>query len=321
MIINGGTINGGTIFDKSQGLYTFDTFTFTNANVWGRTGPTLSQTQTAYGNATFTWLNNPNYFTVSGGIQTWTVPKTGTYRITAYGAQGSPATASSGGVGAVIQGDFSLTEGEKIDILVGQSANVAAARIYKSSPGGGGTFVIKDTVGTPTTSDILVIAGGGGGTGSEFQANANANVTTSGTRAGPSFSFGSGGTNGGGGTAGDSSSGAGAGFTGNGAGGGGGIRYTSGGLGGIVSATYAPGGGGFGGGASVVNGLLFRYGGGGGYSGGGGSGTSGNTDGSGITTGNYGGGGGSYNNGTNQVNRTGAQGNFGNGKVIVTFIG
>ena len=321
MIIQGTTIYGGRLYDKSAGLYAFSTFTFNNDSVWNRTGPTINQLKNDYGNATFTWLDNTSYYNVSSGIQLWTVPLSGTYRITAYGAQGAPTLPTAGGVGAIIQGDFTLTEGEKIKILVGTSANIASARLYRDSSGGGGTFVVKDTVSQPTTSDILVIAGGGGGTGSAFISNANANVGTSGKTAAGSFSFnGVGGTNGSGGgqSTGATANGAGAGFTGNGAanGTGGGIAFIFGGFGGAVNSTYAPGGGGFGGGGAPNNGDLNRFAGGGGYSGGGAS----DAIGSGPNSTVCGGGGGSYNNGSNQINQSDAQGNFGNGKVIITKI-
>lgn len=322
MIIQGTTIYGGRLYDKSAGLYPFTTFTFNNDSVWNRTGPTINQLKNDYGNATFTWLDNTSYYNVSSGIQLWTVPLSGTYRITAYGAQGAPTLPTAGGVGAIIQGDFTLTEGEKIKILVGTSANIASARLYRDSPGGGGTFVVKDTVSQPTTSDILVIAGGGGGTGSAFISNANANVGTSGKTAAGSFSFnGVGGTNGNGGgqSTGATANGAGGGFTGNGASNGGtagGIAFIFGGFGGAVNSTYAPGGGGFGGGGAPNNGDLNRFAGGGGYSGGGAS----DAIGSGPNSTVCGGGGGSYNNGSNQINQSDAQGNFGNGKVIITKI-
>ena len=322
MIIQGGTIQGGRITDAPDSLYQFSTFTFTNANVWGRTGPTLTNCQTSYGNATFTWLNNSDYFTVTNGIQLWTVPRSGTYTVTAYGAQGAPTMATAGGVGAVIQGDFALVKGDKIKILVGQSANIASARLYRDSSGGGGSFVVKNTINAPTASDILVIAGGGAGTGSAFISNANASITSSGkTASGGSFN-GVGGTGGAGGgqSIGATANGAGGGFTGNGASNGGnagGRGFIFGGAGGDINTTYAPGGGGFGGGGAPNNGDNNRMGGGGGYSGGGASDAVGNT----ATSTLCGGGGGSYNNGTNQSNQSDAQGNFGNGKVIVTFIG
>jgi hypothetical protein len=308
----------------SGNLYVFTTFTFTNANTSGNTGPNLSTFLANYNTVTYPWLSNASFFTASNGIQTWTVPTTGTYRIVAKGAQGAPYSASAGGVGAVIQGDFALTQGETIKILVGQTARPPAARAGRNGSGGGGTFVVKSNVSTPSTADILVIAGGGGGCGTAFVANANASITANGRNAsGSSIYNGIGGTggNGGGQSAGATVNGAGGGFIGNGASNSataaGGRAYIFGGNGGVVSATYAPEGGGFGGGGAPGNGDFNRMGGGGGYSGGGASDAIGTT----ATSTLAGGGGGSYNNGTNQINATDSSGNFGNGSVIVTFIG
>jgi len=51
-------------------------------------------------------------FNYTGSIETWTVPTTGLYHITAYGAQGgSGAYGQSGGYGDEIGGDFNLTGG------------------------------------------------------------------------------------------------------------------------------------------------------------------------------------------------------------------
>ena len=79
------------------------------------------------------------------GIQEWTVPKTGIYRIEVWGAQGGNTTESSGGKGAYISSHHDLVAGEKIKILVGQ----AGARDQRdpdndSGSGGGGTFVVKE---------------------------------------------------------------------------------------------------------------------------------------------------------------------------------
>ena len=306
----------------SGNLYAFTTFTFTNANTSGNTGPNLSTFLANYNTVTYPWLSNSSYFTASNGIQTWTVPATGTYRIVAKGAQGAPYSATAGGVGAVIQGDFSLTQGQTIKILVGQTARPPAARSGRNGSGGGGTFVVKSNVSTPSTADILVIAGGGGGCGTAFVANANAAITANGRNASGSAIYnGLGGTggNGGGQSTGATSNGAGGGFLGNGAanGIGGGFAYIFGGNGGAINATYSPEGGGFGGGGAPNNGDNNRMGGGGGYSGGGASDATGTT----ATSTLAGGGGGSYNNGTNQVNATDSGGNFGNGSVVVTFIG
>lgn len=328
---SGITIGPGIVFGDTippvEVLYTFTNFLFTNANTSGNLGPNISRATSFYtGNSFYsgnTWISDTNYYNVTNGIQTWTVPATGTYRIIAKGAQGAPYTASAGGVGAVIQGDFSLTKGEKINIVVGQTARPPAARAGRNGSGGGGTFVVKANVSTPSTADILVIAGGGGGCGTAFLPNANASITTSGRNSTGGSYIGLGGTNGNGGgqNTGATVNGGGGGFSGNGAANSvteaGGRAYRFGANGGVVNATYAPEGGGFGGGGAPGNGDNNRMAGGGGYSGGGASDAVGTT----ATSTLAGGGGGSYNNGTNQINLTDSSGNFGNGSVIVTFIG
>lgn len=277
-------------------------YTFTNAGAIGRTGPTQAQLNTAY---TSTPL--AGQVTSINGIQRWIVPTTGTYRIEAMGAQGSSATSSTGGLGAYMSGEFSLTAGDTLHILVGQNAPNTAGRENLSSSGGGGTFITKPP--HNTNGSILLIAGGGGGTGNERPATSNATTAQN----GQTGSHGSGGTGGNGGTSGTSTAGAGAGFFTNGSGGGGaGVSYISGGFGGPLQSTYSVNGGGFGGGGSVTSGGNSRLAGGGGYSGGSGSTTGGSS-----TTGFWGGGGGSYNSGTNQVNASGM--NSGHGMVIITF--
>jgi hypothetical protein len=242
----------------TSGLYAFTSpFTFTNAGIYGRTGPTLSQLRTAYSPS---WTDYTSNFNVSSGIQLWTVPKTGSYRIAAYGS-GSRAT-NQGGYGARITGTCTLTKDEVIYILVGQTCINATSS--GSHGGGGGTFVVR----TPynTNASIIVIAGGGGGGhsyahGSYGAYDGNASLTTSGTGGQAPGTYVAGGTGGNAGTSGyDNNQGAGF-FTGSTTA----SSFTSGGVGGNYS---TDGQGGFGGGGRHG---ITHGGGGGGYSGGGGS--------------------------------------------------
>ena len=79
----------------------------------------------------------PIDFTYTGSIVDYTVPTTDTYQIVAYGAQGSNAGFASnigtGGLGAEIGGDFSLTVGEELQIAVGGAGS-------DNGGGGGGSF-------------------------------------------------------------------------------------------------------------------------------------------------------------------------------------
>ena len=88
-----------------KGLYSFSSHTFTNCGATGRTGPTLANCKSSYDTV---WEGDTDFFNVqTQGIQEWTVPANGTYRIEAYGSQGG---GSSGGLGARMRGDFELAE-------------------------------------------------------------------------------------------------------------------------------------------------------------------------------------------------------------------
>lgn len=287
---------------STLGLYNFTSFTFTNGTQTGRFGPSLSNLLSAYDTNENPWLNDTEFFSSDDGIQLWTVPATGTYRIEAFGA-GTDHVSNQRG--ARLRGDFSLEEGDVIRILVGQQGTNFRC-------GSGGTFVVKNTVGNPTTNDILVIAGGNGGYSTTNHAimqgttsnNGQNSVTSSGTSAG--------GTNGGGGGQGGSCfAQSGAGFSGNGLGCDGAVAqsFLNGGVG-AVSGNAVNGEGGFGGGGTGRDNSNWRIGGGGGYSGGASAGNN---------SGNAGGGGGSFNSGTNQDNESGAH--AGHGKVEITFLG
>ena len=102
--------------------YAQTTLNFTNAAATGKDGPTQSQVNTAYDNTTLDDAVTIN----TQGIQEWTVPATATYTIEAYGAQGgrsyllSSTTWYDGGKGAKMVGDFTLTQGDVLKIVVGQ---------------------------------------------------------------------------------------------------------------------------------------------------------------------------------------------------------
>jgi len=123
---------------------------FSNCGGTGRTGPTQAQCDAAYAGT-----NLASEVTVTGGIQQWVVPSTGTYRIEAFGAQGNSAQAGRvGGRGARIRGDFRLDEGTVLRILVGHAGTGDGC----SGGGGGGSFVVL------ADNTPLLVAGGGAGT-------------------------------------------------------------------------------------------------------------------------------------------------------------
>jgi len=290
------------------------TYTFTNCGATGRLGPTQAQLNVGYSG-----LNSlTGLVSSTNGIQTFTVPTSGLYQIDAFGAKGgnSGGNVYSGANGARMSGQFSLTAGDILQIVVGQLGvnGTQSGSNYCGGGGGGGTFV-------RVNGTLVIAAGGGGGAGTgELGANGyNANpatISTTGNTANGTNNManGSPGSNGNGATGGNWYGG----------GGGGGLN-TNGGN--VVSGTIANGGqsflngsnggtgnsyngavggnGGFGGGGGSVMG----GGGGGGYSGGAG-GTHG-----GAWNATAGGGGGSFNSGLNQNNL--AVANSSDGKVIL----
>ena len=279
--------------------YAQTVYTFTNANKTGRYGPSQSDINSAYAGTNL--ANNVTINTT--GIQEWTVPASGVYTIEVWGARGGGASSSNYGKGARMKGDFSLTQGDVLRIVVGQMGGAS-----NSGSGGGGTFVAKKTGSNLSQSTALIVAGGGGGvytsSSNSYQEDA---VTSTNGQAGNQYS--SGGTNGSGGT-GSSNNGAsgGGGFTGNGTSGSWGTygeAFVNGAEGGNTSSS-AQCIGGFGGGGGT-HGNTGGGGGGGGYSGGGG----GNHG----TSGGNGGGGGSYNGGSNQSNEGGVWDSH--GKVVI----
>jgi hypothetical protein len=290
------------------GIGMSQTYTFTNCGATGQNGPSGAAITAEYDGTTLEGL-----VTGVAGIQYWTVPATGDYSIEVFGAQGG----DDGGLGARMYGEFALTAGQELKILVGQEGSSGNA-IHGS--GGGGTFVVLADGDVP-----LIVAGGGGGHGAGvpgLTAESDGSILTAGVTPGAGAP---GGIDGGGGGAGASSIG-GTAVTPGGdspssvwASGGGGFltkggacttgtvpggrAFVDGGQGGDEAGTsFSEGGFGGGGGAGD------RGAGGGGYSGGG-AGTN-NNDG--------GGGGGSYNDGVNQDNEAGF--NTGHGSVIITTL-
>ncbi len=266
--------------------------TFTNCNQTLENGPSQAQCDAAYPNGN--QLNGK--VTVTAGIQSWTVPSTGTYRIEAWGAEGGTQTPyGPGGKGAHVRGDIALTQGDVLKVLVGQMGKTGT---NYDVGGGGGTFVVKTMGNLP-----LMVAGGGGSPGNCGVANMPAQ---NGKGADGTGNGGTSGNNGGWcGCGGDGSGGGG--FNTNG-GGDGGKAFVNGGKG---ADTERPGQcvdsglGGFGGGGNGGNGGP----GGGGYQGGdaGGSAAPGQVS--------YGTGGKSLTTGNNKIQEDGIQ--AGHGKVTI----
>ena len=113
---------------------------FSNASATGKDGPTQAQVTAAYDNTTLDDAVTIN----TQGIQEWTVPATATYTIEAYGAQGGRSylyntnTWFDGGKGAKMVGDFDLSQGDVLKIVVGQQGVEFGSGTRGAGGGGGG---------------------------------------------------------------------------------------------------------------------------------------------------------------------------------------
>ncbi|MFH1723779.1 MAG: thrombospondin type 3 repeat-containing protein, partial [Elusimicrobiota bacterium] len=317
---------GGACGDVTALLDPPEEYQFTNCGKAGKEGPSQAQCDSSYSGT-----NLQGKVTVAGGIQQWTVPASGKYRVTALGGAGGKQTYSpgyEGGKGASMEGEFELTAGETLYILVGQKGeDTRVSTQDNAAPGGGGGTFVYGNAADPNP----LIAAGGGGSGARCNSGGagiqDGDSGTSGQRSGSLVNGGSAGNGGRSNYSGSSYwAGGGAGWLTDGTGGNnstdyvytgshaqggraprngayGGVRYTDGndegGDGGF--------GGGGGGGSDNMGG-----GGGGGYSGGGGAryDPCGNEP---------GGGGGSYNGGASQSNVAGA--NAGHGAVTIAMLG
>lgn len=309
-------LSGNTAFSQ--------TYTFTPAGATGSVGPTQAQANSAYAS---TNLNGS--VSVTGGIQSFTIPFGGNFRIEAWGAAGGShpyGTGYPGGKGAYLSGDFTFTTGTVIKMIVGQKGvdthSVTTTDWDAAGAGGGGGTFVFFGVNDP----LPIMAAGGGGGGSTL---ANGNIHAVATTSGVAATIGApGGVNGNGGRSNNGAgsswwSGSGCGWITDGTGGNqavlynylpgstgaqGGRRPANGGAGGIRynDGSDEGGDGGFGGGGGGGSDNT-GSGGGGGYSGGGGA--------AGVTNA-AGGGGGSYNSGLNPIS-TGSV-NTGDGMVVIT---
>ena len=130
--------------------------TFTNLETTGRNGPTRVDSH-------YKGQDHEGQVTLSNGIQLWTVPYTGQYRIEAVGAAGGYSEnhddSQFRGRGARMLGTFNLIKDELIQIIVGQEGGVrtGGASSGGGGGGGGGTFVVRGN------NTALIVAGGGGG--------------------------------------------------------------------------------------------------------------------------------------------------------------
>jgi Putative Ig domain/IPT/TIG domain len=295
---------GEATYTLQFALYSFSTFTFGNAGLVGKYGPSLAQLRASSPYNGVSWAQNNNYFYMNGynGYQQWVVPKTGNYTFNVAGASSYPENLPGGygSYGRINTVSANLTAGQVLNIVVGQVGQYTQQNggYVGSGAGGSGVFNASDNA-------IICMSGGGGGGHYDPTYGSRSGYDAPQATYGINQSGGSNGVNGtGGGNSGDNSygGGGGGGYNGNGTSGsgggffGGGYGYFQGGYGG-QNWNYPssnPGtGGGFGaggGGGGWVN-QETRPGGGGGYSGGDGAtyGGSYGGGGGGSYLGNYGG--------------------------------
>ena len=158
--------------------------TFTNLGSKGRKGPTSVGSH-------YKGQDHEGQVTLFKGIQQWSVPYTGQYRIEAVGAVGGYSQkyndAQYRGRGARMVGTFDLYRDELIQIIAGQEGGI---RINgRSSGGGGGTFVVRGS------NTSLIVAGGGEGLRAVASRHEGCDASTN-TSGNPGYKSWSGGSNG-----------------------------------------------------------------------------------------------------------------------------
>ncbi|WP_147301863.1 Ig-like domain-containing protein [Microbacterium sp. AG157] len=273
-------------------------------------------------------------FVYSGLPESWEVPA-GVTSITAVVEGGSGGHAmndgtffggshGAGGLGGTVRATLPVQPGDELALVVGGAGQdgVSDANTYAPGGYGGGGFAGK-------RSASSTYASGGGGGGSFLFSDAGALLIAAGGGGGASIAGGTPVPGGAGGTTGDGSSGHGPDGTGSYAYSGGGATASGPGPGGTGSVEGAPGSSyhtsstafALGGSGANNSGSSARYAGGGGGGGGGYfAGGGGGTDGGETEDDNAGaGGGGSGFVAATATNATALDGNFGNGKIVITY--
>lgn len=153
----------GVVTAKSEGTATITaTVTADNADDSKANYKTVTKSFTVY-------VKEPNKtFPYTGGVQEWTCPVDGTYKLEAWGAQGAEAGSFSGGKGAYIAGNLYITSGTTLYVHVGGQGvcvNSAEAAAAQDGWNGGGTYT-----GTYSSG---IYAGGGGATDFSLETGAN----------------------------------------------------------------------------------------------------------------------------------------------------
>lgn len=105
-------------------------------------------------------------FSFTGTVDTFVIPAdTDTIFARASGAGGGSSPNAAGGMGGVVEGTFSVTAGDTLQIIVGGAGSQGSSNDGDAAGGGGGGASMI-ALGTDLASaNALLIAGGGGGAG------------------------------------------------------------------------------------------------------------------------------------------------------------
>ncbi len=205
-------LNGGSVSPANPTSYNIETASFTlrnptrsgyNFTGWSGTGlsgsanktVTIAQGSTGARSYTANWVSACTFaskdFSYTGGVQSFTVPCDGTYKLEVYGAQGGNSAvyansySGKGGAGGYATGNVTLNKGAVLYVVVGGQGSATPTSGAGGGTnggynggggvsnwngdssfvaGGGGCTHISTVNGVlSTTKSALIIAGGGGG--------------------------------------------------------------------------------------------------------------------------------------------------------------
>ena len=215
-------------------------------------------------------------FDYTGTEQVFTVPKTGTYKLETWGAQGGKSTdGEKGGFGGYSAGYISLKNSELLYVNVGQTGingqnsvggyNGGGDSEYVNNGSGGGATCIANNLGLlfeleNYKNSILIVSGGGGGATTDNAGGAGGGINgNNGIYGTTGEKEGLGGTQFSGGTGSSDSGSFGKGGNGNAAGGGGGFYGGGSTKIGIGKDSSAGGGSGYIGNSLLTNKVMYCY--------------------------------------------------------------
>lgn len=196
-------------------------------------------------------------FSYTGALQSWTVPSgISSVVLEAWGAEGGDSESGTnrtgvGGKGGYSKGRVTVSEGQIINIRVGQQGKADGTSSFNgggSGPGGGGGGATDFRIDGDSATNRIIVAGGGGGASYTVNGGYGGGLNNYGARGGGAYGGygggnGSGGAGSGTGATGGTSTNGGGGVV-LGGGGGGGYGGGGGGRGSSVSSMGAGGGGG-----------------------------------------------------------------------------